>query len=76
MQNLTQGIVQSVALWFVDHGVKVVAIVFVALLLQRFAGVFIEKSVRKLVIPSRFLRDCLKSYVFANLLSISCVMAI
>lgn len=55
MQNFTQDIVRSVAPWFVDHGVKIVAIVFAALLVQRFVGVFIEKSVRKLVVPSRFL---------------------
>lgn len=55
MQNLIQTSVQSLAPWFLDHGVKVIAIVFAALLIQRFVGVFIEKSVRRLVVPSRFL---------------------
>lgn len=46
---------QNVTPWFLDHGVKVLAIVVSALIIQRFTGIFIEKSVRRLVVPSRFL---------------------
>lgn len=41
--------------WFLDHGVKVVAIIVVAFAVERFVGIFIEKSVRKLVVPNRFM---------------------
>lgn len=46
---------ENVTPWFLDHGVKVLAIVVSALIIQRFTGIFIEKSVRRLVVPSRFL---------------------
>ncbi|QQR77188.1 MAG: mechanosensitive ion channel family protein [Candidatus Moraniibacteriota bacterium] len=55
MQNFIQSLVENVTPWFLDHGVKVLAIVVSALIIQRFTGIFIEKSVRRLVVPSRFL---------------------
>ena len=55
MQNFIQSLVQNATPWFLDHGVKVFSIIVSALIIQRFTGIFIEKSVRRLVVPSRFL---------------------
>ena len=55
MQNFIQSFVQNATPWFLDHGVKVFSIIVSALIIQRFTGIFIEKSVRRLVVPSRFL---------------------
>ena len=41
--------------WFFNHGIKIVAIVIVAYLIRKFAGIFIEKIIRKIIISDHFL---------------------
>lgn len=55
MSNIIQNALENAMPWFLDHGVKVVAIIVVAFAVERFVGIFIEKSVRKLVVPNRFM---------------------
>jgi len=46
---------QNVTPWLYDHGVKIAAIIIVAYLVRRFAKIFIEKIIRKVVISNHFL---------------------
>lgn len=41
--------------WALAHGIKIVAILIIAYIANLFAGIFIEKSIRKLVPPKHFL---------------------
>src|SRR3989338_9186679 len=50
-----QTLIQSITLWLSSHGVKILAIIFAAYLVRRFAGVFIKKTVRKVVVSDHFL---------------------
>lgn len=50
-----QTLIQKVTPWLYDHGVKILAIVFVAYLIRKFARAFIEKIVRKIVVSDHFL---------------------
>lgn len=55
MIEQTQKILQKIQPWFLEHGLSIIIIVAVAYLARKFAGVFIEKTIRKLVIPNHFL---------------------
>jgi len=55
MQDFIRTIIQNVMPWFFDYGIKIVAIVVIAYLIHKFAGIFIEKFIRKIVIPDHFL---------------------
>jgi len=55
MQDLIRTIIQNVMPWFFDHGIKIVAIVIAAYLIRKFAGIFIEKIIRKIIISDHFL---------------------
>ncbi len=55
MQDFIQTIIQNVTPWFFDHGLKIGAIVMIAYLIRKFAGIFIEKLIRKIVISDHFL---------------------
>ncbi|MFH1401850.1 MAG: mechanosensitive ion channel family protein [Parcubacteria group bacterium] len=50
-----QTIVQKITPWLLNHGVKIVIIIFATYLLRRFAGIFIEKIIRKIIISDHFL---------------------
>ena len=41
--------------WLLSRGIKIIAILVVAYLVNLFIGIFIEKSIRKLVPPKHFL---------------------
>ena len=55
MSDILQKIIQIVTPWFFDHGVKIAAIIIIAYLIRKFAGIFIEKFIRKIVISDHFL---------------------
>lgn len=55
MVEIMQNIVENATPWFLDHGVKVAAIVVAAFVIERFAGVFLERTVRRFVVPNRFM---------------------
>ncbi len=48
---------QSLISWFFEHGIKIIAIIFVAWVANRFAKSFIERAVRKAVKPEKGTRD-------------------
>jgi small-conductance mechanosensitive channel len=50
-----QNLFDTIRPWLLDHGLKILAILVIALLVRRFGGVFIEKTVRRLVVSNRFL---------------------
>jgi small-conductance mechanosensitive channel len=55
MPTFWQKTLETISPWLLDHGLKILAILVIALLIRRFGGVFIEKTVRRLVTPNRFL---------------------
>ena len=55
MPSFWQKTLETISPWLLDHGLKILAILVIALLIRRFGGVFIEKTVRRLVISNRFL---------------------
>lgn len=42
-------------LWILSHGLKIIAIVFIFFLIHKFSGIFLEKLIRKAVVPNHFL---------------------
>lgn len=50
-----QIITQIIISWLYDHGIKIVAIVIIAYFIRKFAGIFIEKTIRKIIVSNRFL---------------------
>ncbi|MFH1745055.1 MAG: mechanosensitive ion channel family protein [bacterium] len=77
MPNVLQEIIQIITPWFFDHGVKIIAIIIVAYLIRKFAGIFIEKLIRKVVTSDRFLtkeaekkREDTLSHIFTTSLGI------
>jgi len=52
---MLSNIIRNITPWFFDHGIKIVAIVIVAYLIRKFAGIFIEKIIRKIIISDHFL---------------------
>ena len=50
-----QKFVQNLTPWLLNHGIKIAAIIIAAYLIRRFAVIFIEKVVRKIVVSGRFL---------------------
>ena len=55
MPETLQKIIYNIIPWLFDHGVKIAAIIIIAYFARRFARIFIEKLVRKIVISDRFL---------------------
>ena len=53
--NYLQIIIQKISPWFLTHGLKIIAIIFITYLIHRSIGILIEKSIRKIVISDRFL---------------------
>lgn len=55
MQDFIQKIIENTTPWFLEHGIKILAIVIVAKIVCGLSGIFIEKFTRKLVIPDHFI---------------------
>ena len=55
MPEILQNIVTAATPWLLGHGITIAAILIVAYAIRRFARVFIEKLVRKLIVSDRFL---------------------
>ena len=55
MLAMLLNIIRNTTPWFFNHGIKIVAIVLVAYLIRKFAGIFIEKIIRKIIISDHFL---------------------
>ncbi|MDP3795215.1 MAG: mechanosensitive ion channel family protein [bacterium] len=52
---MLSNIIRNITPWFFDHGIKIAAIIIAAYLIRKFAGIFIEKIVRKVIISDHFL---------------------
>lgn len=50
-----QTIIQKVSPWLLAHGVKIVAIIFIAYFIRGSIGIFVGKLVRKIVVSDHFL---------------------
>ncbi len=50
-----QTIIEQISPWFFAHGIKIIAVIFIAYIILRSIDVLIEKSVRKIVVLDRFL---------------------
>lgn len=48
-------IIRNLRPWFYDHGIKIVAVIILALLVRKFVGVFIEKIIKQVVVSNRSL---------------------
>lgn len=49
-----ENLIQNLAPWFYDHGVKIAVIIIVGYLIHRSARIFIEKIIRRIVVTDRF----------------------
>ena len=50
MENINQVIMP----WLARHGVKIATVFVIAWLVRKFAGIFIEKIIRKMIVPDHF----------------------
>lgn len=55
LSSMSQSIIDAFIPWVVSHGLKILLILVAVFILKRFARVFIEKAIRKAVIPNHFL---------------------
>lgn len=55
MPDILQTIIQITISWFLEHGAKIVAIIIIAYFIRKFAGIFINKLIRKIVVSDHFL---------------------
>ncbi|MBU4298958.1 mechanosensitive ion channel family protein, partial [Patescibacteria group bacterium] len=58
MPNITEfirNISEVLILWIFSHGLKIIAILFVAYLINKFSRGFVEKIIRKVIISDHFL---------------------
>jgi small-conductance mechanosensitive channel len=55
MTEFIKNISEILIPWFFSHGLKIIAILLVAYLIKRFARSFIERIIRKVVVPDHFL---------------------
>ncbi len=55
MSDFIQKFIEGLSPWFFNHGVKIVFILIGAYVIRRFAGVVIDKIIRKAVVPDNFL---------------------
>ncbi|MEA2097831.1 MAG: mechanosensitive ion channel family protein [Patescibacteria group bacterium] len=47
--QIIQKITNNILPWFFDHGIKIIVIIFVAHIIQRSMGLFIDKLIRKII---------------------------
>jgi small conductance mechanosensitive channel len=57
MQEIFQGFIDNLTPWLLTHGVRILVIIIGAYIIRRFAGIFIEKIIRKAIVPDRFLSE-------------------
>ena len=55
MADIISKFIQSIVPWLLDHGVKIAAIIILAFFIRKFAGIFIKKLIKKIVISDHFL---------------------
>lgn len=55
MSQIFLNILNTITPWLYDHGIKIAAIITVAYAIRKFAVIFIEKVVRKVVVSDNFL---------------------
>jgi len=55
MLSVWQEFASQVLPWLLDHGLKIAAILILAYLIRRFAVIFVEKAVRKIIVTDRSL---------------------
>lgn len=54
MYNIFSNIASNITPWFFDHGIKIVLIILVSYVARKFAGIFIENIIRKIIISEYF----------------------
>jgi len=52
--NYLQEILQNISPWLLSHGLRVIAIIVIALIIHRFAGALIDRLIRKMVVADRY----------------------
>lgn len=55
MTDFIQKFIQIVSPWIINHGVKILVVLFAAYVVRKFSDIFIEKTVRKIVVSDHFL---------------------
>lgn len=55
MTDLMQKFAQITSPWLFDHGIKILVVIAGAYIIRRSGGVFIEKAIRRLIVPDQFL---------------------
>lgn len=55
MNNFIQQIIDFILPWITSHGIKILIILIAAYFIQKSGKIFIEKIIRKLIIPDAFL---------------------
>lgn len=55
MEEINKIFLENIFPWLVNNGVKIVGIILVAFLLRKFGSIFIERTIRKVVVSDRYL---------------------
>jgi len=55
MNEIINNFINNLGPWFFSHGIKIILIIIGAYLVRKFAGVFIEKVIRKAIVSNNFL---------------------
>ena len=55
MNEFINKFIEGLGPWFFSHGIKIILIIIGAYLIRKFAGVFIDKIVRKAIVSNNFL---------------------
>lgn len=55
MTDKTLEIFEKIQPWLMSHGIRIIIILIVAFIIRKFTDIFIEKTVRKMVISNRYL---------------------
>jgi len=57
MNEFINNFIEGLGPWFFSHGVKIIFIIIGAYLIRKFAGVFIDKIIRKAITSNNFLSE-------------------
>ena len=57
MNEFIRNFIENLGPWFFSHGIKIILIIIGAYLIRKFAGVFIDKIIRKAIISNNFLSE-------------------
>ena len=55
MNEFINKFIEGLGPWFFSHGIKIILIIIGAYLIRKFAGVFIDKIIRKAIVSNNFL---------------------